>query len=172
LVGKDDFPLYLVFNLSDSHYGLLIDSVVQIVHMVAITKVTASPLWISGVIGFRGRVIPVVNLRIRFGLQPIKYELSTPIIILQSGKQIAGLIVDTIEGVMPLRLDRMQSPADLTIDAKFIDTVTNQEERVLVIPDIPRILSGTKKYDSKFNPKRAAYEINMSIVDPNDQPKL
>ena len=172
MVVKEDFPLHIVFNLADSHYGLLIDSVIQVVHMVAITKVPASPLWLTGVIGFRGRVIPVVNLRIRFGLQPITCELNTPIIILQSGKQIAGLIVDTIEGVMPLRLDRMQSLADLTIDAKFIDMVTNQEEKVMVIPDIPRILSGTKKYDSKLNPKRAAYDINTSTVDSNDQPKL
>jgi purine-binding chemotaxis protein CheW len=172
LVPEDNFPQYIVFDLDDSHYGISIESVIQVVHMVAITKIPASPLWLAGLIGFRGRVIPVVNLRIRFGLQPILFELNTPIIILQSGKQFAGLIVDTIEGVMPLRLDGMQTPADMTIDAKFINTVTNQEEKVTIIPEIPKILAGTSKYDSKLNPRRLVSKINMVTDTPNDQQKM
>ena len=152
MVERDGISLYIVFNLSDNHYGLSIESVIQIVHMVAITEIPESPLWLAGVIGFRGRVIPVVDLRVRFGFPKIPFKLNTPIIIIQSDKMTAGLIVDRIEGVEPLILGDLQTPKDLTIQANFIKSITNQDTQVTIIPDLPIILAGTEKFTLKNIP--------------------
>ena len=172
MVETQAFPLFAVFKLDEDRYGILIDTVIQIVHMVAITTIPASPDWLAGVIGFRGRIIPVVDLRVRFGLPKSIFELNTPIIIVQSGKQVAGLIVDAMEGVLPLMLEDLQTPADLTIQAKFINAVTNQESKVTVIPNLPNILAGTQKYDSQLNHRRKKPELNRVNPDPNDQSEL
>jgi len=103
----------LVFKVAGQRYGLPVGSVVQIVGMVAITRLPKAPDMVVGVIDFNGQVIPIVDARWRLR-QPIQpYTLRTPIVIGHLNGRAMGLVVDEVSGVAYLRPDQVQSPEQI-----------------------------------------------------------
>ncbi len=95
---------YLTFSLADEEYGIGILKIREIIGMMSITSVPQTPPFVKGVINLRGKVIPVVDLRLRFGMQEIEYTESTCIIVVEiEGQAVTvqiGIVVDAVSEVL------------------------------------------------------------------------
>jgi len=97
---RDDLAgRYLTFTLGDITYGVELLNVVDIITMLAITKVPNVPEYVKGIINLRGKIIPVIDMRLKFGMQPIEYDERTCIIVINIDKIQVGLIVDRVSEV-------------------------------------------------------------------------
>ena len=131
------------FHLAKEHYGINILNVQEIILLGQITSIPEVPSYVEGLINLRGKVIPVIDLRRRFGLNAVEYGENTRIIITNTSQRTIGLVVDEVHEV--LRLDGNQIeplPASLTnVDASYITGVVKLEERILILLNTEAVIS-------------------------------
>jgi len=140
---------YMTFQLAREVYGLEILAVREIIGLMEITRMPRTPDFIRGVINLRGKVIPVVDLRIKFGMDPVEATEQTVIIVVQcqvGGRALTmGLFVDLVLEVLTIEGAQIEPPPDLgsaTIDGQFIRGVGKTPHGVAFLLDTARILSG------------------------------
>lgn len=103
---KDDLAgRYLTFQLGETTYGIELLHVVDIISILAITSVPNVPKYVKGIINLRGKIIPVVDMRLKFGREEIAYDERTCIIVINIEKVQVGLIVDRVSEVLSFDLD-------------------------------------------------------------------
>jgi len=143
LAGK-----YMTFQLAREVYGLEILKVREIIGLMEITRVPRTREFVRGVINLRGKVIPVVDLRLKFGMERTEATDQTVIIVVQcavDGRALTmGLLVDQVLEVLtidPNEIEPTPSLAHAHLDAEFILGVGKQEKRIVFLLDIARILS-------------------------------
>jgi purine-binding chemotaxis protein CheW len=142
LAGK-----YMTFKLADEAYGLEILKVREIIGLMEITRVPRAAEFIRGVINLRGKVIPVVDLRLKFGMPRNEPTDQTVIIVVQyelSGQSFTmGILVDQVLEVLSIEAAQIEPPPSFgaAVDADFIRGVGKSEERVIFLIDIGRVLS-------------------------------
>jgi purine-binding chemotaxis protein CheW len=141
---------YLTFALSEEHYGVHILKVQEIIGVMHITRVPASPQYLKGVINLRGKIIPVVDLREKFNLETVPYDDKTCIIVVDvmlADKRInIGVIVDTVVEVVHFTSDDLETAPDFghTLSANFIQGMGRAaENRVVILIDIDKVLADT-----------------------------
>ena len=142
---------YLTFDLAEEHYGLEIMRVQEIVGIMPVTRVPRMPEFVAGVVNLRGRVIPVVDLRLAFGLPGTEATDRTCIIVVrierESGSSVVmGVIVDEVSDVAYLADEAIEVTPEFTsdVDTSFIKGVGRIEQRVLLLLDIDRVWSGSE----------------------------
>ena len=101
---------YLLFEMANEQYGIAISRVTEIIEMQEITCVPDMPTFVKGVINLRGRVIPLVDLRLRFDLEEKEYDDRTCTIIIDIDGVEMGLIVDTVAEVQDIRSEEIDPP--------------------------------------------------------------
>jgi purine-binding chemotaxis protein CheW len=140
----------LTFHLAGQLYGLPVTEVVQIIEMVSLTHLPQAPLAIQGLLNLRGRIVPVMDLRLRFELPVKPYHLHTPIILAHLKEQILGLIVDVVEAVVEISTvdlepaDRVMasiSASPLPGQKSYLAGVANVERRLIPILKTETLLS-------------------------------
>jgi purine-binding chemotaxis protein CheW len=137
---------YLTFTLADEEYGIGILKIKEIIGMMPITPVPRTPQFVKGVINLRGKVIPVIDLRIRFGLTAMEYTDRTCIIVVEiageSGSVMVGLVVDTVSEVLNIKSnDIEETPAfGAKLDTDYILGMAKMEGGVKILLDIDRVL--------------------------------
>ena len=104
---------FLTFHLADEEYGIEILKVREINGIVEITALPQMPHYMKGVINLRGKVIPVIDLRRKFGLEEIAHTEQTCIIVVNVGREI-GIIVDTVSEVLDITADNVEPPPEMT----------------------------------------------------------
>jgi len=138
---------YLTFELGGEIYGLEILKVQEIIGIMAITRVPRTPDFVRGVINLRGKVIPVVDLRLKFGLEKKEDTERTCIIVVQVGHSDSlitmGLIVDEVSEVLDIQAEQIEPPPDLgaSIETDFILGMGKVEEMVVMLLDVDKALS-------------------------------
>ncbi len=134
---------FLTFVLDEEEYGLEILKVHEIIGLMRITKVPRTPADVMGVVNLRGKVIPVVDLRLKFDMHPIDPTPRTCVVVVQSQGLQFGLVVDQVSEVVDLAADQVDQPPAFGrgIDTDYILGVGKSEERVTVLLDIDRVLS-------------------------------
>ncbi|MFL5300702.1 MAG: chemotaxis protein CheW [Anaeromyxobacteraceae bacterium] len=144
LAGK-----YMTFQLADEIYGLEILKVREIIGLMDITRVPRSAAFIRGVINLRGKVIPVVDLRLKFGMDACQATEQTVIIVVQyaaAGRNLTmGILVDQVLEVLqiePAQIEPAPTFGDATAEAQFILGVGKAGERVVFLLDIGKVLGG------------------------------
>jgi purine-binding chemotaxis protein CheW len=146
----------LTFTVAGQLYGLPINHVIRIIEMVTITQLPGVPDFIQGVINLGGKVVPVIDLRRRFGLPPQAYGLYTPIILvdIDVGPGTLGLIVDTVEEVLDVSGNELEVteafvPPVLTnqmsIEAAHLAGVAKVNRQMILVLNVPVLLSPTDK---------------------------
>ncbi len=140
---------YMTFKLADEAYGLEILKVREIIGLMAITRVPRSSDCVRGVIHLRGKVIPVLDLRRKFGMAPIEPTDQTVIIVVQYtvGERnfTMGLLVDQVLEVLSIDGAQIEPPNSFGsgVETDFILGVGKAEDRVIFLLDIGRVLSET-----------------------------
>jgi purine-binding chemotaxis protein CheW len=133
---------YLTFKLDNEEYGVEILKVREIMGLLDITKVPQTPDFVEGVINLRGKVIPVVDLRAKFGLPRTEYNDQTCIIVVDVGT-MTGIIVDTVSEVNDIPEDSIEPPPQLdgTVDTGFILGMGKVKDEVKILLDIAKVLN-------------------------------
>lgn len=138
---------YLTFSLADEEYGAGILKIKEIIGMMPITSVPKSPDFIKGVINLRGKVIPVVDLRLRFGMEAIDYTERTCIIVVEitadQGSLQIGIVVDSVSEVINIKAEEIEdTPAFGTnLNTQYILGMAKKEGGVKILLDIDRVLN-------------------------------
>ena len=132
---------YITFKFSDEIYGLSIKYVNEIIGLSQITKVPETQDYLIGLINLRGKIIPVIDVRIRFGKEPLEYNDRTCVIVIDVKSTVIGLIVDAIDEVAAFAENEITPPpsvSDLAMQAKkyvFGIGRVNGEVKLLLDPD-------------------------------------
>ncbi|MNN06137.1 Chemotaxis protein CheW [compost metagenome] len=134
----------IVFKLGEEEYGIEVDKVQTIERILPITRVPKTFAFVKGVINLRGVVIPVIDLRGRFGLPEAEFTEQSRIIIVAAEELEVGFIVDSANDVIDLNTDIIDSPPEVVggIKAKYLDGVARvSEERLLIMLNLSEVLN-------------------------------
>jgi len=133
---------YLTFMLAGEEHGLEILKVREIIGLMDITKVPQTPDFVEGVINLRGKVIPVIDLRAKFGLDRTEYDEETCVIVVDVG-MLMGIIVDTVQEVYDISAEDIEPPPRLggAVDTSFILGMGKVNDGVKILLDIDKVLT-------------------------------
>ncbi len=134
---------YLTFVLGEEEYGLDILKVQEIRGYDAVTQIANTPDFIKGVVNLRGKIVPIVDLRIKFDLGKVEYNEFTVVIILNLGGRVVGIVVDGVSDVTALKEDQLRDVPSLVtnIDTKYIVGLATVEEQMLILVDIEKLMN-------------------------------
>ncbi len=138
---------YLTFTMADEEYGIGILKVKEIIGLMPVTPVPRTPEYIKGVINLRGKVIPVIDLRLRFGMPQADYTERTCIIVVDveasSGQLQMGIVVDAVSEVANIKGDEVEpTPSFGTdLDTEYILGIAKTESGVKILLDIDKVLN-------------------------------
>ncbi len=141
---------YLTFTLAGEEYGIGILKVREIVGMMNITRIPQTPSYVKGVVNLRGKVIPVVDLRLKFGIEAMDYTDRTCIIVVEivgTGKDIPmGVVVDAVSEVINIRQSDIEETPNFgtRIDTDYILGMAKTNGGVKILLDIDRVLSAAE----------------------------
>ena len=140
---------YLTFTLANEDYGLEILKVREIIGMLDITAIPQAPTFFKGVINLRGRVIPVVDLRLKFGLPSMEYGERTCVIVVEvkteMGSVQMGVVVDTVSEVVNVNGADIEPPLpSVCLDTRYILGLAKAQGTIKILLDIDRVM-GTKE---------------------------
>ncbi len=132
----------VTFLVDTEEYGLEILKVQEVVRLPYITRLPRSPLFIKGVINLRGNIIPIVDLREKFGLKIRKYEGSTRVIIVEIGEKKVGMIVDIVAQVINVLKDSIAPPPPMVsgIASEYLSGVVRLEKRLIMLLRIEEVI--------------------------------
>lgn len=138
---------YLTFTLAEEEYGIGILKIKEIIGMMPITSVPQTPEFVKGVINLRGKVIPVMDLRLRFGMVEMDYTDRTCIIVVemdgQAGTVMIGIVVDAVSEVLNIKADHIEDTPTFgaKLDTEYILGMAKMEGGVKILLDIDRVLN-------------------------------
>jgi len=134
---------YLTFTLGAEEYGIEILKVQEIRGYSAVTPIPNAPTHVKGIMNLRGTVVPVVDLRAKFGMPAIEYSKFTVIIVVKVGEKIAGLVVDAVSDVLNIGQSDVRPAPDLgaRTDTRFISGVVSVADKLAVLLDIDKLLT-------------------------------
>ena len=138
---------YLTFTLAEEEYGIGILKIKEIIGMMPITTVPQTPKFVKGVINLRGKVIPVIDLRLRFGMGEIDYTERTCIIVVeidgQVGTVLIGIVVDSVSEVLNVKGDEIEDTPTFgtKLNTEYILGMAKMEGGVKILLDIDQVLS-------------------------------
>lgn len=132
---------YLTFCLGEQEFGVDILSVQEIRGYTAVTPIPNAPRHVAGVINLRGVVVPVIDLRTRFGLPAVEPTKFTVIVLLVVQRRVVGFIVDTVSDVVDIPASGIQETPDLGASGEsVVSDFVRAGERLISLLDVPRVL--------------------------------
>jgi purine-binding chemotaxis protein CheW len=146
--GSKELLQLVSFHIDSEEYGVEILKVQEIIRIIPVTKVPNVPDFIEGVINLRGKVIPIIDLRIRLGLKRIGHNNSTRIIVLEISNKTVGFIVDSVSEVLRIPKNIIEAPPEIiseSIKSEYITAVGKLEDRLLILLELEKILSNEEK---------------------------
>jgi purine-binding chemotaxis protein CheW len=141
--GRADNPVIQLvgFRLDNEDYAIAITKIQEIILIKPITRIPQVPDFIEGLINLRGSVIPIVNLRKRFGLLPRELDDETRIIVVNVHDKTVGCIVDAVTQVMRINRDQIQPPplGILAVNHQYLAGLAKLDDRLMIILDIEKL---------------------------------
>ncbi len=137
---------YLTFSMADEEYGIGILKIKEIIGMMPITTVPQTPEFVKGVINLRGKVIPVMDLRLRFGMESIDYTERTCIIVVEiegaAGTVQIGIVVDSVSEVLNIKSEEIEDAPTFgtQLNTDYILGMAKMDGGVKILLDIDRVL--------------------------------
>ena len=143
--GEEITPIreFLAFKLGNEEYGIDILRVQEIRSYEAPTRMANAPSYIKGVVNLRGVIVPIVDMRIKFNLEEVRYDGFTVVIVLNIGHQVNGMVVDGVSDVITLPPEQMRPVPELdsTNAGDHLLAIGSLENRMLILLDIEKLMS-------------------------------
>lgn len=139
-----DLLQLVVFELGGEEFGVEIMNVQEIIRMPEMTQIPQSPDFVEGVINLRGRIIVVVNLSKRFNLQSRVADENSRIIVVEIGKTVVGMIVDSVNEVLRIPKSSVEPAPELVmskVSKNYLKGVGKIDKRLLILLDLARVLT-------------------------------
>ena len=148
----------VVFELAGEFYGINIAVVESIIKMQEITQLPQTPAYIKGVTNLRGTVLPVIDLRIRFGLETQKDTKQTRVIIVTMGNVKVGLMVDGVSEVLRISDESIEPlpPMVSSVNSDFLKGIVRLEDRLIILLEVERVLDLQEQNSLAASPVLAA----------------
>jgi purine-binding chemotaxis protein CheW len=142
----DQWEQLVVFRLANEFYGVDIGEVNTIIRMQEVTDIPQTPDFVEGVINLRGSIIPVIDLRKRFGLPEDDVTKASRIMVVESGGQMIGMVVDAVAETLRLPADAIEPPSPVIagIDTQYLRGVGKQDDRLVILLDLGKVLTGNE----------------------------
>lgn len=140
---NDEMLQWVTFKLDNEIYGINVMQVQEVLRYSEIAPVPGAPIYVLGIINLRGNVVTVIDTRTRFGLESTETTDSTRVVIIESEKQVIGIMVDSVAEVVYLRESEIDIAPNVGNDesAKFIQGVSNREGELLILVDLNKLLA-------------------------------
>lgn len=165
---------YLTFNLAQEVYGIRVSLVREIVAINAITAVPQTPRFIKGVMNLRGKIVPLVDLRLKFKMESAEYSRETCVIVVEvsgtRGKMLIGVIVDSVRDVLDVTTTEISEVPSfgIKVDTSFLSGLANAKNELILLMDIAHVLSHEELIAVEAAPAAAA-ELNQDTFDSIQQ---
>lgn len=142
-VGNDEMLQWVTFRLEQETYGVNVMQVQEVLRYSDIAPVPGAPSYVLGIINLRGSVVTVIDTRSRFGLMPADVTDNTRVVIIESDKQVIGILVDSVAEVVYMKASEIELAPNVGTDesAKFIKGVCNRDDELLILVDLDKLLS-------------------------------
>ena len=153
---------YLTFSLAGEEYGVDILKVQEIRGWAPVTKVPNTPPFVRGVMNLRGAIVPVIDLRLRFGLEAMAYTKTTVVIVVTvqtaSGSRVVGAVVDGVSDVLNVDPATVQPAPDFgtAVNTDFISGLVAVESGMVMLLDVDRLLSVEEMFALEVMPNQLA----------------
>ncbi|HIE12855.1 MAG TPA: chemotaxis protein CheW [Desulfotomaculum sp.] len=159
-IAKDEEQV-VVFQLADQTYGMDIAAVSEIIRMEKVTYVPRAPEFVEGVINLRGRIIPVIDLRGRFGLKGAEHTRQSRIIVVEMAGVTVGLIVDAVLEVLRIPAESIEPPPAMVdgVDVAYLRGIALFDGRMIILLNLEKILEEDEK--ETLGEAEAAAEVTV-----------
>ena len=140
---NDEVLQWVTFQLEEETYGINVMQVREVLRHTEIAPVPGAPDYVLGIINLRGNVVTVIDTRSRFGLMQGEITDNTRIIVIESERQVIGILVDSVAEVVYLRSSEIDTTPSVGTEesAKFIQGVSNRDGKLLILVDLNKLLS-------------------------------
>ena len=141
---------YLTFTLDQEQYAADVGKVREVLELLPLTKLPRMPAYMKGVINIRGSVVPVVDLREKFGMAEVEETVDTSIIVMDVGTGeralTVGCLADSVEEVVDIQPENVEPAPSFgtSVDTEFIEGIAKREEQFVILLDIDRVFSDTE----------------------------
>jgi purine-binding chemotaxis protein CheW len=134
---------FVTFLIGGETYGVSAGKVQEIIGMTEITFVPQSLPYLKGVINLRGAVVPVIDMRLKFGLEEIEYISTTVIIIVRIGRRLVGMVVDSVSDVLNIPVKSIQDTPHFSsrIETDYIENIGQADDRLIIIINVDRLVT-------------------------------
>jgi purine-binding chemotaxis protein CheW len=134
---------YILFSVAATTYALPSGAVRHMEMLEEITRVPNAPSFVDGVVFSRGQVVPVVNLRARFGFERAPFDLKTRLVVVQAGTRLIGLVADSAREFVSIPPEAIQPPNDALagMSGRYVDGIATVRDRLILVLNLDRILN-------------------------------
>jgi purine-binding chemotaxis protein CheW len=135
---------FLAFKIGDEEYGIDILRVQEIRSFEPPTRMVNTPGHVLGVVNLRGVIVPIIDMRLRFNLESVRYDTFTVVIVLNLGQRVIGMVVDGVSDVVSLMAEQLRPVPEFTssIGSDHVLAIGSLENRMLILLDIEKLMSG------------------------------
>lgn len=142
--GQDDQILqYVTFQLENETYGLNVMQIQEVLRYTEIAPVPGAPEYVLGIINLRGNVVTVIDTRRRFGLADAEVTDASRVVVMESGDQVMGILVDSVAEVVYLKASEIETAPNVGNEesARFIQGVCNKDGELIILVDFDKMLT-------------------------------
>ena len=141
--SNEDIVQLVTFKLKGETYGINVMKVQEVLRVSEIAPVPGAPPYVLGIINLRGNVVTVIDTRGRFGLPSTELEESSRIVIIESEKQVVGILVDAVAEVVDLNVSEIDSAPNVGNEesSRYIQGVASRSEGLLILVDLEKLLT-------------------------------
>jgi len=134
---------FVTFVLMDEVYGINVMQVQEVLRVTEIAPVPGAPAYVLGIINLRGNVVTVIDTRTRFGLPRVEMDDASRIIVIESEKQVVGMLVDAVAEVVELRESDIDPAPNVGTEesSRYIQGVATREDGLLILVDLNKLLT-------------------------------
>jgi purine-binding chemotaxis protein CheW len=134
--------LHVTFRVGNASYALPASQVLHLESYDTATPVPGTAAYVAGLVQVRGRLVPVVDLRVRFGLAAIEHTIDRRVVVVQVGTRVAGLLVDSAREVLEIKDGAFEKPPEIIAEQTdgFVKAVATIGKRMYLLVDVPRII--------------------------------
>jgi purine-binding chemotaxis protein CheW len=137
---------FLTFTLGAEEYGLDIQNVQELRGYDSVTHIANAQAFIKGVINLRGVIVPIIDMRIKLNTSAPTYDQFTVVIVINVGKRVIGMVVDSVSDVISLMADQIKAAPQLSaaLESDYVIGLGTIDQRMLILVDIESLVSGPK----------------------------